>query len=63
MIQRFPILYITGDDDKYLHVDKHKEAFDELVADAPENAVTEYYVIERDFRISDQFSQKAWCLF
>ncbi|CAG8626232.1 4364_t:CDS:2 [Cetraspora pellucida] len=46
-LQRFPIIYITGDDDKYLHVDKHKETFDELIDSAPENAVLEYYMLEK----------------
>ncbi|RIB24610.1 Alpha/Beta hydrolase protein [Gigaspora rosea] len=46
MLHQFPILYITGDDDKYLHVDKHKEIFDEMVEGAPENAILEHHVIE-----------------
>ncbi|CAB4398328.1 alpha/beta-hydrolase [Rhizophagus irregularis] len=27
-----PILYISGDDDRYLHVDKHREVFDEIAS-------------------------------
>ncbi|RIA80756.1 Alpha/Beta hydrolase protein [Glomus cerebriforme] len=44
-LARVPILYITGDDDRYLHVDRHKEIFDDIASVAPQNAILEYKVL------------------
>uniref|UniRef100_A0A1D1XUG3 Epoxide hydrolase 3 n=1 Tax=Anthurium amnicola TaxID=1678845 RepID=A0A1D1XUG3_9ARAE len=40
-----PLLYISGDDDKYLHVDKHREIYEEFASVAPPNAIMELKII------------------
>ncbi|CAG8642405.1 8828_t:CDS:2 [Acaulospora morrowiae] len=47
ILQQLPICYITGDDDKYTHLDIHKQVFNELKLNAPENAMMEFYVLDK----------------
>ncbi|CAG8516477.1 19416_t:CDS:2 [Dentiscutata erythropus] len=43
---QFPILYLVGDDDKFTNESIHKEIFEEMLVDAPENAKLEYHVLK-----------------
>lgn len=45
-LQQFPILFLSGDDDKYTHPEKHKEVYTELSSGAPPNSLLEFHVIE-----------------
>jgi pimeloyl-ACP methyl ester carboxylesterase len=47
ILTRVPILYITGDDDKYLHVDGHRVVFDQLYSAAPRDALIELKIINQ----------------
>ncbi|GBC05550.1 hypothetical protein RclHR1_06290005 [Rhizophagus clarus] len=44
-LTQVPMLYLIGDDDKYLHADKHKEIFDDIASVAPPNAKIEMKII------------------
>lgn len=46
LLSQVPILYIVGDDDKFLHVDNHKKIYDEIALVAPQNVRIEFKVIE-----------------
>jgi pimeloyl-ACP methyl ester carboxylesterase len=37
ILSQKPILYIVGDNDKYLHIDRHKEVYDEIASVASQN--------------------------
>ncbi|PKC56049.1 alpha/beta-hydrolase [Rhizophagus irregularis] len=45
-LAQVPMLYISGDDDKYLHIDKHREIFDDIISVAPSDAKIEFKVIQ-----------------
>ncbi|RIA89875.1 Alpha/Beta hydrolase protein [Glomus cerebriforme] len=45
ILSQIPILYISGDDDKYLHVDIHREVFNDIASTAPPNTEMEFKVI------------------
>ena len=45
VLTRAPILYISGDDDKYLHLDGHMAVYNELCSAAPHDAKIELKII------------------
>jgi pimeloyl-ACP methyl ester carboxylesterase len=48
-----PILYISGDDDKYLHVNKHREVFDELLASTSSSS-TSHPNVKMEFKVINE---------
>ena len=41
ILSQIPILYIVGEGDKYLHIDRHKEVYNEIALIAPQNVKME----------------------
>ncbi|CAG8437889.1 7993_t:CDS:2 [Funneliformis caledonium] len=44
-LARLPILYLSGDDDKYTHVDNHIEVYEEIRSVAPPDAKLEFKIL------------------